>query len=584
MSQQLNKLALARALLDAGDYLRARQAYQRLYASDPASLEVLFGLCRANSSLNDLAQARFYSQRLAAIPLSDPEARLLVANVLIEVGDAEPAIEYIERSRLQFPAHSPTTRLLLQVLYFTRRTARARLLAQSLLATDPNDAPVWHGFLAAIARSEGRVREAMDHHRLEVAGLPESVSARMQIAISSLYDDRCTPEEVAGYHRDLARVCALPSGPPPGPRGPGPLRVGVLSPDFVTHSVAYFALPMVHGLVQRGVQVTCYATGNKEDETTVEFKRAAGRFRSAWTLSARALADQVRGDGIDVLFDLAGLSLGARTDALALHPAPFIVNYCGYPCSIGSGVHTHRIVDSITDPPGSEGAGTEELLRLDPCFLCYRPRADAPSPRQPASASPPEGVTFGSFNVLTKVNESVIDTWSRILHAVPGSSLALKSSMLTQDGVQDYFTRAFEARSIDAARLRFLPFTAAPREHLALYRGIDIALDPFPYNGTTTTCEALAMGVPVVTLEGRAHAGRVGSSLLKACAMHRLVAKDVDAYVKAAVGLAADRQARMELHGSLPGFFARSALRDEAGFADRMHGLLNGLIARLPTR
>ncbi len=579
------KLDQAQGLLDARDYQRARLAYQRLFAQDPSNAEVLMGLAKSCSALNDVPQARFFSQRLAAIPLPDETAQFLVAKLLIEVGDAEPAITYLDRARAQFPRSTPLAKLLLQLLYFSRRTARAKQLCGALLASDPANAPHWHGTLGAILRSEGRVREAMDHHRLEVAGQPDSAEARMQMAISSMYDDRCSPADVAGLHRDFARAMNAASRPVVHPADRpggdfGPLRVGVLSPDFVTHSVAYFALPLVDGLVKQGVHVTCYSTGNKEDSTTGAFRAAASAFRSVWTLNAEELAGRIREDRIDALFDLAGLSLGARIDTLALHPSPVQINYCGYPCTTGCSTHTHRIVDSTTDPVGSESLCTETLLRLDPCFLCYRPRADAPSPKPPTTASAPDGVTFGSFNILTKVNDSVMDAWARVLHAVPGSSLALKSNMLTQEGVREHFESAFAARGIANGRLRFLPWTDTPAAHLALYHTIDIALDPFPYNGTTTTCEALSMGVPVVTLEGTGHAGRVGTSLLRACGLGELVTQGVDAYVGLAVALAGDVDRRRALHGSIPEKFSGSALRDEAGFAGRMAALLRAVVAR----
>lgn len=580
-----SKLDHAQALLDARQFVQARQAYQRLFAADPSHAEVLLGLTKACSALNDLPQARFFSQRLAALHLPDEAARFMVAKALVEVGDAEPAIAYLDRARTAFPKSTPLAKLLLQVLYFTRRTGRAKQLCLSLLETDPAHAAMWHGSLAACLRSEGRVREAMDHHRLEVAGQPDSAEARMQIAISSMYDDRCTPSDVANFHRDFAGAMNFPPAPMLPPRSPGPLRVGVLSPDFVTHSVAYFAMPLVEGLVRQGVHVTCYATGNKEDTTTALFKSAASAFRSVWTLGAAELAEQIRADRIDVLFDLAGLSLGGRMDALALHPAPIQINYCGYPCTTGCATHTHRIVDGITDPPGSEDHCAEKLLRLDPCFLCYRPRADAPPPKPAATASPTSGVTFGSFNILTKVNDSVIDAWARILHAVPGSTLALKSNMLSQDGVREHFESAFAVRGVPTARLRFLPWTDTPAAHLALYHTIDVALDPFPYNGTTTTCEAISMGVPVVTLEGAGHAGRVGTSLLKACGLDEIVTPTVEAYVGLATALAGNQARRQAFHGAIPAQFAASALRDEAVFAQRMKTTLESLVqAKLATQ
>ncbi len=582
MPAPVARIEQANGLLEARQFAAARQAFLRLFPLEPGNPIVLMGLAKCCSALNDVPQAQFFAQRLAALNLRDDGAMQAIARLLIEVGDEKGALAYLDRAVAAFPGSQPLTSLLLQLLYFTRRTKRAKAMCESLIGEGGPLVHEWRGVLGALLRSEGRARAAVDEFRAQIAGLPALPDARMQLAITSMYDDRCTGEQMAEYHRDYGRISGLDARPAerPATNLPDHPRIAFLGPDFVTHSVAYFAEPLIEGLSRLGVTVICYQTGNKEDETTRRFRAAASKFRSVWMLQADELASQIRADKVDVLIDLAGLSLGGRMDALRLHPAPVQINYCGYPASTGCAAHDYRIVDSVTDPAGSERLCTETLLRLDPCFLCYRPRSDAPAPKDPSSASPVTGVTFGSFNIVTKVNDSVIDAWSRILHEVAGSTLALKSNMLKEEGVRQYFEGAFAARGVGADRLRFLGWTESPADHLRLYHGVDIALDPFPYNGTTTTCEALSMGVPVITLEGSHHAARVGTSLLRSVGLGELVTPSVDAYVALAKSLAGDQPRRSRLHAQLPAQFATSPLRDEAGFCDRFLGLLRALPAR----
>jgi len=231
-------------------------------------------------------------------------------------------------------------------------------------------------------------------------------------------------------------------------------------------------------------------------------------------------------------------------------------------------------VDSFTDPLGvPEGElgfderATETLVRLDPCFLCYRPPPDAPLPfRDPAFPGP----IFGSFNATKKINRSVIALWARVLEATPGSRLLLKAFDLRDPAVPERITGRFADRGIDASRLIFLPATKGLAEHLAVYSRVDVGLDPLPYNGTTTTCEALWMGVPVVTLAGRTHAGRVGVSLLNNVGAPELVTQSEDEYVAAASRLAQDGARLAQYRATLRGMMAASPLCDAPGFAARL--------------
>jgi predicted O-linked N-acetylglucosamine transferase (SPINDLY family) len=267
----------------------------------------------------------------------------------------------------------------------------------------------------------------------------------------------------------------------------------------------------------------------------------------------------------------------------ARRPAPRQATWLGYPNTTGLPAIDFRLVDAITDPgEAAQALASERLLRIDGCFICYRPPLDAPevAVRRSAADGGADGpIVFGSFNNLQKLSASTVELWSLLLAAEPGALLALKSAGLEQPGVQARLGAALSGHGIDPARLRFLPREAGIPAHLARYAGIDVALDTFPYHGTTTTCEALWMGVPVVSLAGDRHASRVGASLLSAAGCPQWSVQDSAGFVAAAREAAriarADPSSRLRLREQLAG----SLLLDEARFAAGFGAAVTAAIA-----
>jgi glycosyltransferase involved in cell wall biosynthesis len=233
---------------------------------------------------------------------------------------------------------------------------------------------------------------------------------------------------------------------------------------------------------------------------------------------------------------------------------------------------THRLVDEITDPSGEADAfATEKLIRFSPCAWTYEAPADAPSPAIPDEKAP---ITFGSFNNFLKVTDETLAVWAKILTQVPNSRLFIKSVYLDDPEVRKNVIERIAAAGIAEDRVEISGFFAATQDHLTAYNRVDVALDTFPYNGTTTTCEALWMGVPVVSLIGDRHAARVGLSLLTAVGHAEWAAENEDAYIEKAVALAEDRALRSQLRESLRGQVAGSILCDYAGQATRFEAAL----------
>lgn len=344
------------------------------------------------------------------------------------------------------------------------------------------------------------------------------------------------------------------------------LRLGFVSPDFCAHSVSFFFLPLLEALVVRGVQVFCYANNARSDEVTAAIAATCTGWRDIRPLCDDEALALVRQDRIDVLVDLAGHSADNRLSLFGRRAAPVQLTYLGYAGTTGMSVFDGRITDRLADPDGAEVETSEPLVRLERCFLAYEPRA------WPAIAPPPclerGHVTFGSFNNFSKINPGCLDLWAQVLLATPGSRLALKSSLERHPASRQRILALLDERAISSDRVSFIERRPDLVGHLTCYGEIDIALDTFPYNGTTTTCEALWMGVPVITLAGDRHMARVGRSLLSAVRFEAGIAADATDYVLTATQLAAVPQLLESMRVMLRQEIQASPLADAAGLAD----------------
>jgi predicted O-linked N-acetylglucosamine transferase (SPINDLY family) len=304
-----------------------------------------------------------------------------------------------------------------------------------------------------------------------------------------------------------------------------------------------------------------YSSFVTPDEVTDAIRARCDAWRDITNLDDERAAALIREDRIDVLVDLGGHT-NSRLLLFARRPAPAQATWIGYPNTTGLRQIDYRITDAIADPPGEADAlHTEKLLRLPDGFLCYRPPDEAPATDR---ADGP--VTFASFNNFSKVTPRAIDAWAEILRQVPQARLMLKAKGLNEPVMQERARESFVSRGIDAQRVEVSRQQPSRREHFEQYRSVDVALDTFPYNGTTTTCDALWMGVPVVSLAGRTHVSRVGASLLARVGLNELVAGSVDAYVGAAVELARDSTRLHALRSELRDRMKRSTLTDAVRF------------------
>jgi len=408
--------------------------------------------------------------------------------------------------------------------------------------------------LAILLHKMGRIEEALAEVDRCLSLAPDMLEAQRERLNILLYAESSTPQSIFDAHRALGQ--RIESGVVPIDHGSGTsrkLRIGYISPDLRSHAVSNFFVPIIAAHDRDAVEVFCYAEVPVEDEVSRVIRSHAQGWFTTCGIGDDDVARRIAADRIDVLVDLAGHSNGNRLGVLARRPAKAQGTWIGYPATTGMDCVDFRITDAIADPPGlSDALNTERLVRLDPVFLCFAGPPDAPEP-DPSPCLSAGHVTFGSFNNIMKLSPSVVATWSRILAAVPGSRLLLKSSSAIDQAATDALLARFAAQGVAPGRVRCEPKSRMLADHYRLYGQVDIALDPFPYNGTTTTCEAMWMGLPVIALMGVAgrHAARVSASLLRSAGLNELVAASEDEYVRIAARLAADHDMLARLRSGM---------------------------------
>lgn len=420
----------------------------------------------------------------------------------------------------------------------------------------------------------GYAEEAVEWFGRAVATDPSDLRTRANLCHALNAAGGTDPGEVCRRHRELGAMIAERAAtgrPHTNVRDPRKrLRVGLLSPDFREHPVSRFMLPLLRHAPRNELEFVAYASSARGDEATALVRGSVDAWRDVSGLDDAALADLIRRDGVDVLVDLAGHTGGTRVAVLASRPAPVQATYLGYPNTTGVPGVDARLVDWVTDPAGAEAFATERLVRLEGCLVCFDPSGCGPDeggPVAPAPAATRGIVTFGSFNNATKTSGATLSLWAGVLRAVPGARLALKGKGLDEPTSRGVVERRLSQAGIDPSRVEILAYRGGHGEHLRAYAEVDIALDTHPYSGTTTTCEALWMGVPVVTLTGRSHASRVSASVLNAAGCGEWATGSAVEYSRVAAGLAADIMGLRALRAGLRERVRASRLCDAAGFA-----------------
>jgi len=350
------------------------------------------------------------------------------------------------------------------------------------------------------------------------------------------------------------------------------IKIAYLSKDLLVHSVTFFFLALIKHYNVNKFEIFCYADlpPEKADDMSEKIKSYNVHWMHCDDMSDQQLYKQIRNDEIDILVDLQGLTGVPRSSVFAMKAAPIQVNYLGYPNTSGFSRMDYRIVDNWTDPEGlTEQYNTETLLRLPSGFLCYSPELPSTLITPPPALSLNK-ITFGSFNVFPKITESMLLNWVEILNRVPNSQLLVKAKFFKEQQNQKKIEHFFEAKGINKDRLILKATIFDKKEHIELYNQVDIHLDTAPYNGTTTTCEALWQGVPTVTLAGSNHRSRVGCSILQQVGLEDYIATSSQEYIDIAVSKASNLKQLEELRSGMRNKLQSSLLFDEKLFINEL--------------
>jgi protein O-GlcNAc transferase len=425
--------------------------------------------------------------------------------------------------------------------------------------------------LGLALQDQGRVDEAEEYYRRALQLKPDFALCYSNLLLLMNYNSRHDAQTIFTEHLRFSKQVADPLYPAgahhANDRSPSRrLRVGYVSPDFRRHSVNYFLEPVLASHNHEHYEVFCYSDVLRPDKVTERLQGCADQWRNIAGIPDEQVAGMIRQDGIDIFVDLAGHTGYNRMLLFARKPAPVQASWLGYPNTTGLKTIDYRIVDGYTDPPGvTDPFYTEKLVRMPESFLCYLPDEDSPAPGV-LPALKAGHITFGSFNYFSKVSQETVILWASIFKALPDSRLVMKARNFADKTTCKYALDMFAAHGISPERIELISIKLSFTEHLEMYNRIDIALDTFPYNGTTTTCEALWMGVPVVAFAGNTHASRVGISLLSNIGLPEFVAGTPEEYVAIAANLAGDLKRLGELRGNLRNRMARSVLFDAKKF------------------
>ena len=561
----------ANALLALGNREGAIVALRRAMDLQPDFIQAAHNLGTLLQQTGRSEEAIAHLKVAAAADHGGWETPCNLGNAYVALRRYEEAVSAFRLALRAKPNDPPLLTSLAQALLLSHQAQEALSMADLAIASQPEFAP------AHLNRSNALmelwdVPEALQSLKRAASLDPtlDGVGSKLLFVLNYLEED---PTLLSQAHINWGRTLeqAKKGVLKRDANADRQLKIGYLSRDLAGHSVGIFMLPIIRRHDRSRFEITCYSYIEHPDPVTDLFKAATDHWCDCSHWDDDHLERQIRDDGIDILVDLAGHTSAHKLALFARRPAPVQVSYLGYPGTTGLKAMDFRIVDGVVEPEGyADDLSEEKIYRLEGGFHCFVPfeAGSDPTPEPPAVKN--GFITFGSFNNLAKVGPKVIALWARLLGNCPDSRLLLKDFRLKNPVIVRKVEDQFAAHGIDAARLMLLGSLGERQDHLAAYGMLDIALDPFPYNGTTTTCEALWMGVPTITLKGRVHASRVGASLLGQVGLNSLVTNSEDAFLRTAKELSEDLVRLGELRQTLRSRLQRSQLGDPTLFIPQL--------------
>ncbi len=573
---------LGNVLKDQGKLEEAVDAYRRAVQLQPDYAEAHDNLGNAMKDQRKLNEAIACYRRAMELKPDYAAAHNNLGTVFQELGKLDEAAACYRRAVELKPDFALAHNNLGSVFQEQRKLDEAIACCRRAVELKPDYAEA-HNNLGIAWNDRGNLDEAVACWRRALEMKPNFAVAHSNLVFALQYSPDVTLASLAEAHAEFDRRHAVPlrAAVASFENRAGRhdrLRLGFVSPDLKRHPVGYFLIRALENLSREEYETVCYSDRVAKDDLTERFQAAASQWRDVFGVSDQRLAEQVRADGIDILFDLAGHTSHNRLLVFARKPAPVQITWIGYEGTTGLAAMDYLLADRYVIPGESERYYRERVLRMPDGYLCYDPPATAP-PAGPLPALQSGYVTFGSFNNLVKITPQVVAVWAEILRRCPTARLALKYRGLDQPTVKQRFLDLFATRGVPPQRLGLLS-SSAYAEYLAEYQKIDIVLDPFPFSGGTTTCEALWMGVPVVTCPGETFASRHSFSHLSNVGLTETIAGDLNDYVELAVSLANDLPRLAALRVGLRQRMAVSPLCDGKRFASNLAVLLRDVWQR----
>lgn len=563
--------------INAGELKVAGIMITQLVRKHPANAHVNHVASGFYAHSHQSDRAIYYANHAAKIDPTNASYQVALGVLFVQASMYEKAIKSLEKA-LDIDPKTPQLKGALGVSYSqTGRLRQARDMFNQAIELSADDFE--SGMNLALLESDiGNAKRAVSIMRSVIGRFPDNPILHDSLCMFASYDDELTPKEVFDIHHAFGQCVSKRVRKPnvysntidPNKR----IRIGFVSPDLKEHSVAYFVEPIFDNLNRSKFELYIYHTSSHSDHVSARFEKSADVWRNC-TQGIAQSHKQIVEDKIDVLIELTGHFASNLLPIFAAKPTPISISTIGYANTTGLDSIDARIIDEITDPsPESDEFATEKLIRMPGCFLCYRPPKISPSIEVSDSDRP---FTFGSFNDLRKISPSTLDVWAKILIANSDTKLMLKSSRFGDKQVCSEFIARFEERGVQPDRLILKGRTESLQDHLAMYNQIDCALDTFPYAGTTTTCEAIWMGVPVLTLLGETHAGRVGASLLNAIGEADDIALTRENYIENASEKANMGKPSLNDRVLLRGQMQDSLLCDEKAYALKFENIMQAL-------
>ncbi len=565
----------AQACNNKGSVLKEKGRFEEALTCYGRALELQPNLLEAHANLGALfhAQRRFeeaVNHYQKALQINPGHAQVLfsLGISLFELARFEDAIAVYRRAIELQPGYVDARINLGNSLRMIGQIDEAILAYQAALRIDPRHADAYNN-LGVIYDLKGQLADALSCYRKAVELKPQDSAAHSNLLLSLHFhpDWLANPRRLLEEHRIWIQRHVAPlhlaTGPHTHSRDPERrLRIGYVSPDFRQHAVGRFMLPLITEHDKSTVEIFCYTDVTDSDWVTQRIRERADHWRSIVGVADQDVAELVRRDQIDILVDLTMHLRGSRLLVFARKPAPLQVTYLAYCSTTGLDAIDYRLSDPFLDPPDADLSMYAEKTFHIPAYWCYaEPQDTLPINSLPALAS--GTITFGCLNNFCKVSPAALETWGKLLLAVPGSRLLIHANPGSH---RDKAKMFLAAMGVEPARCDFAP-AGTLEQYFAHYHQIDIALDPFPYAGGTTTCDALWMGVPVVTLRGFHAVGRGGVSILSNLGHPEWIAQDKIQYIDIAARLARDLPRVAELRGRLRDEMRTSRVMDAPAFA-----------------